>query len=63
MQLKFVFQNCRRIRKQYLQKSVFPMDKGNLVQLMLGIMKDAGEGSSQQIHELIPKDFLTFKIK
>lgn len=63
MQLKFVFQNRRRIRKQYLQKSVFPMDKGNLVQLMLGIMKDAGEGSSQQIHELIPKDFLTFKIK
>lgn len=63
MQLKFVFQNRRRIRKQYLQKSVYPMDKGNLVQLMLGIMKDAGEGSSQQIHELIPKDFLTFKIK
>lgn len=63
MQIKFVFQNRRRIRKQYLQKSVYPMDKGNLVQLMLGIMKDAGEGSSQQIHELIPKDFLTFKIK
>lgn len=63
MQLKFVFQNRRRIRKQYLQKSVYPMDKGNSVQLMLGIMKDAGEGSSQQIHELIPKDFLTFKIK
>lgn len=39
------------------------MDKGNLVQLMLGTMKDAGEGSSQQIHELITKDFLMFKIK
>lgn len=63
MQLKFVFRNCLRIRKQYLQKSVYLMDKGNLVQLMLGTMKDAGEGSSQQIHELITKDFLMFKIK
>lgn len=63
MQLKFVFQNSLRIRKQYLEKSVSPMDKGNFVQLMLGIMKDTEEGSSQGIHELIPKDFLTFKVK
>lgn len=61
MQLKFVFQNSLHIRKQYLEKSVSSMDKGNFVQLMLGIMKDTG--SSQGVHGLIPKDFLTFKIK